>query len=104
MYYGSIKPEENILPKDPLYRSVNKEISASIENFQQKLSQDEFKQLEELFDKIDHVHSMHSSAVFANGFRLGALMIIESVVSSQIDKGKFLILLIMIQKNILFEC
>ncbi|MHA7579499.1 DUF6809 family protein [Paenibacillus vandeheii] len=82
LYYGSIKPEENIVPKDPLYRSVNKEISASIENFQQKLSQDEFKQLEELFDKIDHVHSMHSSAVFANGFRLGALMIIESVVSS----------------------
>nr|WP_154890536.1 DUF6809 family protein [Paenibacillus xylanexedens] len=79
LYYGSIKPEENIVPKDPDYRAVNKDISTYIQILQHNLSQDEFKQLEELFEKMDHAHSMFSSEVFAYGFKLGALMMIETM-------------------------
>ncbi len=38
LYYGNLRPEENIVPKDSEYRSIHKEITASIEKFQSKLS------------------------------------------------------------------
>ncbi|WP_340017754.1 DUF6809 family protein [Paenibacillus sp. FSL H3-0457] len=78
IYYGNLRPEENIVPKDSEYRSINKEITTNIEKFQKKLSEDDFKQLEELLDMTDQVHSMHSKEAFASGFKIGTLIMIES--------------------------
>lgn len=78
LYYGNLRPEENIVPQDSEYRSINKEITAYIEKFQSKLSEDDFKQLEVLFDMMDQVHSIHSKEAFASGFKIGTLIMIES--------------------------
>ncbi|MGV2966671.1 DUF6809 family protein [Paenibacillus sp. AGC30] len=82
IYYGNLRPEENIVPKDSEYRSINKEITVNIEKFQKKLSEDDFKQLEELLDMTDQVHSMHSKEAFASGFKIGTLIMIESGLTS----------------------
>ena len=82
LYYGNLRPEENIVPKDAEYRSINKEISTYIEKFQRKLSEDDFKQLEILFEMMDQVHLMHSKEAFASGFKIGTLIMIESGYSS----------------------
>ncbi|OMF05419.1 hypothetical protein BK129_15680 [Paenibacillus amylolyticus] len=81
LYYGNLRPEENIVPKDSEYRSIHKEITAYIEKFQSKLSEDDFIQLEVLFD-MDQVHSIHSKEAFASGFKIGTLIMIESGYSS----------------------
>ncbi|WP_339297199.1 DUF6809 family protein [Paenibacillus sp. FSL R5-0623] len=82
LYYGNLRPEENIVPKDSEYRSINKEITAYIEKFKRELSEDDFKQLEKLLDMTDQVHSMHSKEAFASGFKIGTLIMIESGSSS----------------------
>ncbi|MEK3703220.1 DUF6809 family protein [Paenibacillus sp. FSL R7-0198] len=82
LYYGNLRPEENIVPKDAEYRSINKEITAYIDKFQKRLSEEDFKQLEVLFDKMDQVHSIHSKEAFASGFKIGTLIMIESGYSS----------------------
>ncbi|MBT2283991.1 hypothetical protein J7E78_10605 [Paenibacillus polymyxa] len=82
LYYGNLRPEESIVPKDSAYRSINKEITAYIEKFKRELSEDEFKQLQLLFDMMDQVHSIHSKEAFASGFKIGTLIMIESGYSS----------------------
>ncbi|WP_339234910.1 DUF6809 family protein [Paenibacillus sp. FSL R5-0517] len=82
LYYGNLRPEENIVPKDAEYRSINKEISTYIGKFQRKISEDDFKQLEILFEMMDQVHLMHSKEAFASGFKIGTLIMIESGYSS----------------------
>lgn len=82
LYYGNLRPEENIVPKDAEYRSINKESSTYIEKFQRKLSEDDFKQLEILCEMMDQVHLMHSKEAFASGFKIGTLIMIESGYSS----------------------
>ncbi|MEK4112140.1 hypothetical protein ABIC86_000280 [Paenibacillus sp. DS2363] len=74
IYYGNLRPEENIVPKDSEYRSINKEITANIEKFQKKLSEDDFKQLEELLDMIDNINSTNSCEAFVTGFKIGTLI------------------------------
>lgn len=36
LYYGNLRPEENIVPKDSEYRSIDKEITTYIEKFPKK--------------------------------------------------------------------
>ncbi|WP_336764498.1 DUF6809 family protein [Paenibacillus sp. USHLN196] len=74
IYYGNLRPEENITPKNSEYRSINKEITANIEKFQKKLSEDDFKQLEELLDMIDNINSTNSCEAFVKGFKIGTLV------------------------------
>lgn len=74
IYYGNLRPEENIVPKNPEYRSINKEITANIEKFQKKLSEDDFKQFEELLDMIDNINSTNSCEAFVKGFKIGMLV------------------------------
>lgn len=82
LYFGNLRPEEDIVPKDAEYRSINKEITAYIEKFKRELSEEDFKQLEVLFDMMDQVHSIHSKEAFASGFKIGTLIMIESGYSS----------------------
>ncbi|MNJ52104.1 hypothetical protein D3C77_474240 [compost metagenome] len=77
LYYGHLIPEEQLVPKDPMYRKKGRELSEKIEVWKKKLSNDEFAELEALLDLQQQIQSMEMTAAFTYGFKLGAVMIIE---------------------------
>ncbi|WP_019638936.1 DUF6809 family protein [Paenibacillus fonticola] len=77
LYYGHLIPEEQLVPKIPLYRKKGRELSEKIEAWKKKLSSDEFAELEALLDLQQQIQSMEMTAAFTYGFKLGAVMIIE---------------------------
>lgn len=79
LYFGEIRPEEVIVPKNPEYRSLNQKISNSKEYFKSILSENDFKLLEETFDLSGKSCAMHSTEAFIYGFKMGALMMGEVV-------------------------
>lgn len=77
LYFGDIRPDEVIVPKNPEYRALNKKISISKEYFKNILSENDFKLFEETFDLSGESCSMHSTEAFIYGFKMGALMMSE---------------------------
>lgn len=77
LYEGKLHPDETIMPTDPEYRRNNREISNTIEACKKKFSESGFKLLEEVLDLYGTSHSMLNSASFIEGFKVGALMMIE---------------------------
>ncbi|MNJ62101.1 hypothetical protein D3C77_579290 [compost metagenome] len=78
LYFGEIRPEEMIVPKNPEYRTLNNEISNLKEQLKMRLSDHEMELLEETFDLIGKSCSIYSSEVFIYGFKMGVLMITEA--------------------------
>ncbi|MDQ0090333.1 hypothetical protein J2T12_003747 [Paenibacillus anaericanus] len=78
LYFGEIRPEEMIVPKNPEYRTLNNEISKSKEQIKMRLSEDDMELVEETFDLIGRSSSMYSTEVFIYGFKMGILMITEA--------------------------
>ncbi|WP_334077934.1 DUF6809 family protein [Paenibacillus sanfengchensis] len=77
LYDGEIRPEEKIVPTDLEYRRISKKISEAMEMWKEKLSADDFNQLEAMLDLRGQSESMYATASFTNGLQLGALMMIE---------------------------
>lgn len=77
LYYGHLIPEEQLVPKDPLYRKKGRELSEKMEAWKKKLSSSEFAELEALLDLQQQIQSMEMMAAFTYGFKVGAVMIIE---------------------------
>lgn len=77
LYYGQLNPIENVVSDDPQYRQLSMQISESMDAWKKRLSGDEFQELEDLLDLYRQVQGLEMAASFADGFRLGAMMIIE---------------------------
>ncbi|ANA80438.1 hypothetical protein C7121_04680 [Paenibacillus glucanolyticus] len=77
LYYGQLNPAEKAVSTDPQYRQLSRQLSESMEVWMKKLSDDDFHELEELLDLCRQVQGLEMAASFADGFRLGARMIIE---------------------------
>lgn len=77
LYCGEFHPEENIVPKNPEYRKISRRVSESVEMWKEKLSADDFNQLESMLDLHRQSESMYATATFINGFQLGAEMMME---------------------------
>lgn len=77
LYDGEIFPDEQIVPKDPEYRSMSKKLGEQKAYFKQKLSEEDSKKFEEFDDLYCQTRSMDSEASFMYGFRLGAMLMIE---------------------------
>ncbi|SDF58035.1 hypothetical protein SAMN04488542_11320 [Fontibacillus panacisegetis] len=77
LYRGQIHPVETIVPSQPEYRSVSRQVAAQTEQWRERLGEETFRELEEYFDLCDSVDSMHVEAAFLHGFRLGANLLIE---------------------------
>lgn len=77
LYYGEIRPEEKIVPTDPEYRRISRKVSEAMEMWKEKLSADDFNQLEAMLDLRGQSESMYATASFTNGFQLGAFMMLE---------------------------
>lgn len=77
LYNGSLFPIEDILPKDPQYRSLGRQITESLTTWKNKLSQEEFEELESLLELYSKTRAMEMSASFVCGFKTGAAIVIE---------------------------
>lgn len=77
LFYGNICPVESIRPSNTEYKLVSKEISIMVEAYQHKLSTEDFNELEKLIDLLGKSTSMYAAATYSEGFRLGALMLVE---------------------------
>lgn len=77
LYKGNLNPEARTVPTDPEYRSLNGEISDLMLEVKQKFSENDFRTLEEILDLNGDTSSMLTSTAFVQGFRMGALMMVE---------------------------
>ncbi|MGZ7444253.1 DUF6809 family protein [Paenibacillus sp. TH7-28] len=77
LYYGNLHPEGFIVPTDSEYRPLNRKISDLMEEAKQRFSEDDFKTLEEILDLNGETSSMLTSEAFVQGFRMGALVMVE---------------------------
>lgn len=82
LYRGQINPDEMIVPSQPEYRSLSRQVSEQTLQWRERLGEEAFRKLEEYFDLCDSASSMHVEAAFLHGFRLGANLLIE-VMSSR---------------------
>ncbi len=77
LYYGNLHPEGFIVPTDPEYRPLNRKISDLMEEAKRKFSENDFATLEEILDLNGETSSMLTSETFVQGFRMGALVMVE---------------------------
>ncbi|MHA6529404.1 DUF6809 family protein [Paenibacillus sp. BAC0078] len=86
LYYGRWRPNELIKSSDPKFQQIDQQINDSLNILQENVSEDNFEQIEKLFDLLSESNSLHSTAAFIHGFRTGALMMIE-VFSEEKETG-----------------
>lgn len=77
LFDGSIYPDELIISRDPEYWPLNQKISGTMDMWRNKLSKDDFTELEALLDLRSQVDSMHAEASFMYGFKLASWIMIE---------------------------
>lgn len=77
LYRGQIYPDEVVVPSQPEYRSVSRQVSVQTVQWRERLGEEAFRELEEYLDLCDSASSMHVEAAFLHGFRLGANLLIE---------------------------
>lgn len=77
LYRGNLNPEERMIPTDPEYRQLNRKLSDLMVEAKQRFSEDDFKTLEEILDLNGETSSMVVSEAFVQGFRMGALVMVE---------------------------
>ncbi|MFB5760420.1 DUF6809 family protein [Paenibacillus medicaginis] len=77
LYRGNLDPAEGMLPTDPEYRPLNRRITEFMEELKQRFSESDFAALEQILDLNDESNSMLASEAFVQGFRMGALVMVE---------------------------
>lgn len=76
-YYGRLRPNELVKPSDPEFQKINQKITESLQMLKEQYSEEEFEQVEKLIDLQSDSNSMQSALSFIQGYRVGALMMIE---------------------------
>lgn len=87
LYYGHLNPEEQVVPKNPEYRQCRGELSEAMEALKEKLSAEEFAELEDLMNLQYKIQGHEMTAAFRYGFRLGAAMLIEVHFGNRMEQG-----------------
>ncbi|MEK5031622.1 DUF6809 family protein [Paenibacillus sp. FSL R7-0302] len=77
LYYGSLRPNERMKPNDPESRRINQRIIDSLEMLRERLPEEDFDQIEKLLELHSESCSLHSALSFIQGYKIGALMMIE---------------------------
>lgn len=77
LYYGKLYPSEQIVSDDPKYRALNRQTSEMMQMWKQKLTENDFIQLEAMLDLQGESNSIHNMETFVQGFKLGASMMME---------------------------
>ncbi|MEF2967314.1 hypothetical protein V3851_15860 [Paenibacillus sp. M1] len=77
LYYGRWRPDESIKSSNSRTRQINRQISDYMAIYKKNLTEQDFEQLEKLFELVGESNSIHEAAAFMHGFRAGALMMID---------------------------
>ena len=77
LFDEGIYPFEEIVPNDPEYRTVNRQISEEKQYFIQVMSLDDARRFEGLGSLCSRSASIYARDCFIYGFRLGALLMGE---------------------------
>lgn len=81
LYDGDIYPAENILPKNPRYNELCREIGIKADDFKERLASEEravFEQIKEMEEQIGILFSFEN---FSYGFRLGVMFMTDTFMS-----------------------
>lgn len=81
LYNGHISPWEQIASKDPAYVPTHEQISETKALLNEKLGTKDAERLEYLDRLFCEVSGMHGSAAFSYGFKLGAMLVAEAVLT-----------------------
>lgn len=84
LYYGRLRPNELIKPNDPEMQKINQRIIDSLQMLKERLSEEDFDQVDELLNLQSDSSSLHSALSFIQGYKIGALMMID-VLSGEKD-------------------
>ncbi|WP_375105218.1 DUF6809 family protein [Paenibacillus sp. RS8] len=87
LYHGQLRPDERIVPSHPEYRALSRKVAEQSQEWQARLGQETFRELDAFFDLTEKVDSIYIEAVFIHGFKLGANMMIE-IMGSREDLTK----------------
>ncbi|NQX46114.1 hypothetical protein HQN87_12300 [Paenibacillus tritici] len=76
-YYGKLRPNELTKPSNPELQKIDQKIIDSLQMLKERLSAKDFDQVEKLFDLQSDSNSLHSALSFIQGYKIGALMMID---------------------------
>ncbi|MCP3810142.1 MULTISPECIES: DUF6809 family protein [unclassified Paenibacillus] len=76
-YYGKCNPSERIKSKDTEFELVSQRIADAEEALKTKLPEQDYKLIEELSDLQDVLISLLSASAYIEGYKMGALIMIE---------------------------
>ncbi|MFF2889640.1 DUF6809 family protein [Paenibacillus sp. NPDC057967] len=79
LYEGELLPFEQISVRGAKYREVCNQIADSMNQWQERLSAEQFRQLEQLLSLRSQIGDMEMSASFIYGFKLGAGLMNEMI-------------------------
>lgn len=77
LYNANLCPVERIVSKDTAYRVTNHKITEAMAIWRERLSEEEYKKLEDLLNLRVQAGEMDLTASFVYGFKLGAILMIE---------------------------
>ncbi|KUP23384.1 DUF6809 family protein [Paenibacillus sp. DMB5] len=76
-YYGKLHPNELVKPNNPEIQQLNRKIADALQKLQQNLGDRDLEQLEKLLELQIEMDSLQSALSFIQGYKIGALMMIE---------------------------
>ncbi len=77
LYNGNIVPQSRPMHKDSKYQELQNKLADLADSLNQKLTDDDIKLLEEIMTTWSYISAVNGEECFAEGFRLGAKMILE---------------------------
>lgn len=83
LYNGKIYPFETVVPQDEEYYPLSKEIAEERQYLQSKLPDGDKERLEKYDNMVYQTEIMLNYAYFEEGFRLGAMLLYESLIEKR---------------------
>ena len=74
LWSGRFYPAETVVPTDPKYREINREITESIERLKAQLTREQFTLVEQILEQMTLAHSMELESQFCFGFAAGIIL------------------------------
>ena len=71
LWSGRFYPAETVVPTDPKYREINREITESIERLKAQLTREQFTLVEQILEQMTLAHSIELESQFCFGFAAG---------------------------------
>lgn len=85
LYHGNLRPDGEVVTNDPQYSILRKRVSDIIEVWKDRLTAEEFDDLEALLDLYGQTHGMELAASFKYGFCLGAGIMVEVLTGKEVE-------------------